>query len=110
MPLPLVIGAAGFAGILATAVRFIVGYTLTRVVAALGMSLVTFAAVDLVTAQIEAYITTNISGVGGQFWETAVILNVPHAVKVITSAYIGAISIRQLMGIYNRVTFGKGAS
>lgn len=110
MPLPLFIGAAGFAGIAATAVKFIVGYTLVRVVAALGISLITFGAVDLITVQIESYISNNITGVGGQFWEVAVTLNVPHAVKVITSAYVGAISIRQLMGIYNRVTFGKSAT
>jgi hypothetical protein len=107
MPLPLIITAAGASGVFAVAVRFLVGYAITRVIAALAIGLVTFKAIDVVTGRIESWIINNTSGIGGQFWEVAVALNVPHAIKIVTSAYIGAAAIRQAMGIYNRVTFGK---
>ena len=107
MPLPLILTAAGASGVLATAVKFVVGYSIVRVVAALGISLVTFTALDNVTGMIESFIQSHTSGVGGQFWEVAVTLNVPHAINVVTSAYIAAIAIRQLMGVYSKVTFGK---
>lgn len=107
MPLPLILTAAGASGVLATAAKYILGYAITRVIAALGIGLVTFEALNIITGQIEDWIVRNTSGVGGQFWDVAVSLNVPHAIKVVTSAYIGAIAIRQAMGIYNRVTFGK---
>lgn len=107
MPLPLLLTAAGFSGVLATAAKYVLGYAITRVIAALGIGLVTFKALNIISNQIEAWIVRNTSGVGGQFWEVAVALNVPHAIKVVTSAYIGAIAIKQAMGLYNRVTFGK---
>lgn len=107
MPLPLIVTAAGFSGLMATAVRFFIGYAITRIVAALGIGLVTFTALNLITGQIEAWILRNTSGIGGQFWEVAVALNVPHAIQVVTSAYIASIAIKQIMGVYNRVTFGK---
>lgn len=107
MPLPLILTAAGFSGVLATAAKYILGYAITRVIAALGIGLVTFEALSIISNQIESWIVRNTSGVGGQFWDVAVSLNVPHAINVVTSAYVGAIAIRQAMGIYNRVTFGK---
>jgi len=107
MPLPLVLTAAGISGVVATAAKYVIGYAITRVIAALGIGLVTFKALNIITGQIEAWIIRNTSGVGGQFWEVAVSLNVPHAIQVVTSAYIGAIAIKQAMGVYNRVTFGK---
>jgi hypothetical protein len=107
MPLPLILTAAGASGVLATAVKWIVGYSIVRVIAALGIGLVTFSALDTITGLITNFIESNTSGIGGQFWEVAVVLNVPHAIKVVTSAYAGAVAIRQLMGVYNRVTFGK---
>jgi len=107
MPLPLILTAAGASGVIATAVKWIVGYSIVRVIAALGIGLVTFSALDSITSLITNFIESNTSGIGGQFWEVAVVLNVPHAIKVVTSAYVAAVAIRQLMGVYNKVTFGK---
>lgn len=107
MPLPLILTAAGASGLIATAVKWIVGYSIVRVIAALGIGLVTFSALDTITGLIENFVVSNTSGIGGQFWEVAVALNVPHAIKVVTSAYTAAIAIRQLMGMYNKVTFGR---
>jgi hypothetical protein len=107
MPLPLIVTAAGASGLFAVAVRFVIGYAITRVIAALAIGLVTFQGIDLVSGRIESWIFNNTSAIGGQFWEVAVALNVPHAIKVVTSAYIGAAAIRQAMGVYNRITFGK---
>lgn len=107
MPLPLILTAAGASGVIATIARYVLGYAITRIIGALGIGLVTFQALNLISNAIESWIVNNTSAIGGQFWEVAVALNVPHAIKVVTSAYIGAIAIRQAMGIYNRVTFGK---
>jgi len=107
MPLPVIFTAAGVSGLLATAVKYIVGYAIARVVAALGIGLVTFKALDVIAELIVSYVETNTQMAGGEFWHVAVAMGVPHAIKVITSAYVAAITIRQLMGIYNRITFGK---
>lgn len=107
MAIPLILTAAGFSGVLATAARYILGYAIMRIIAALGVGLVTFKALDIISGQIETFITNNTSAIGGQFWDVAVTLNAPHAIKVVSSAYIGAIAIRQAQGIYSRVTFGK---
>lgn len=107
MALPLILTAAGLSGIVATSARYILGYAITRVIAALGIGLVTFKALDVISAQIESHVISQTSGLGGQFWDVAVTLNAPHAIKVVTSAYVGAIAIRKAMGIYNRLTFGN---
>lgn|SRR5690606_19138860 len=107
MALPLIFTAAGFSGIVATAAKYIVGYAITRVVAALGIGLVTFKALDSIAELIVGFIESNTASAGGEFWHVAVALGVPDAIKVVTSAYVAAITIRQLMGIYDRVTFGK---
>lgn len=107
MALPLILTAAGASGLIATTVKWIVGYSIVRVIAALGIGLITFSALDTITSLIVNFIESNTSGIGGQFWQVAVTLNVPHAIKVVTSAYVAAVAIRQLMGVYNKVTFGK---
>lgn len=107
MALPLIFTAAAFPAIAATIIKYMVGYAIVRVISALGIALITFQALDLITAQIESFIVNNVTSIGGQFWEVAVHLNAPHAIKVVTSAYIGAALIRQAMGVYSRVTFGK---
>lgn len=107
MALPLILTAAGFSGVIATAAKYILGYAIMRVIAALGIGLVTFEAIGIIGSMIESFIVTNTSSIGGQFWDVAVTLNAPHAIKVVSSAYIGAIAIRQAQGLYNRVTFGK---
>ena len=107
MALPVILTAAAVPGLIATAARYILGYAILRVIAALGIGLVTFKALDVISAQVETFITNNTSAIGGQFWDVAVALNAPHAIKIVTSAYVGAIAIRQAMGVYNRVTFGK---
>ena len=55
MPLPLVLTAAGASGVIATAVKWIVGYSIVRVIAALGIGLVTFSALDSITSLIKSY-------------------------------------------------------
>lgn len=110
MAFPLILAAGGFSAVAASVVRWVLGYAILRVIAAFGIGLVTFQALDLISGMIENFIVSNTSGIGGQFWEVAITLNVPHAIKVVTSAYTGAIAIRQAMGIYNKVTFGKRSS
>lgn len=107
MALPLILTAAGLSGVIATAAKYILGYAILRVIAALGIGLITFKALDVISGQIESFIVSNTSGIGGQFWDVAVALNAPHAIKVVSSAYIGAVAIRQAMGVYNKITFGK---
>jgi hypothetical protein len=107
MALPMVLTTAGFSGVIATCLRYMLGYALLKIISAFGIALITFTGVSFAASKIEDWIVSNTSGIGGQFWNVAVALNVPHAIQVITSCYIGAIAIRQLMGFYNRITFGK---
>ncbi len=107
MALPVILTAPAVAGVIATITKFVVGYAIMRIIAAFGIGLVTFKALDLISGQIDSFIVSNTSGIGGQFWDVAVTLNAPHAIKVVSSAYIGAITIRAAMGVYNRVTFGN---
>jgi hypothetical protein len=107
MALPLIFTAAGLSGLIATAAKYILGYAILRVISAFGIGLVTFQALDVISSMIESFITNHTSSIGGQFWDVAVALNAPHAIKVVSSAYVGAIAIRQAMGLYNKITFGK---
>ena len=94
MPLPLVLTAAGASGVIATAVKWIVGYSIVRVIAALGVGLVTFTALDSITSLITNFIEYSTSGIGGKFWEVSTDLNVPNAIKVVIKVYVAAVAIR----------------
>ncbi len=104
MALPL-LAAASLGPVVATFIKFIVGTAITRVVAALGISLVTYASIDTVAGIIKSHMEANISGWGQ--WQAYIdAVGLPAAVNIIASAYIGAVSIRALMGAFNRITYG----
>ena len=106
MPLPIV--AAGLlAPVVATAGKFLVGYVIVRIITIFGIALVSYGAVDALAGQIKTYLTANLSGLGGDFAVYASALGIFDAVNVISSAYIAAVSVRVVMGTYNRMTFGK---
>lgn len=106
MPLPL-IAAPLLAPVLATAGKYLVGYTIVRVVTALGISLLSFGAVDAIGGNIASYIQSNIGGFGGAYSQYASALGLYQAMNIVSSAYIGAIAVRQVMGAFSRITFGS---
>jgi len=107
MPLPVIFTAANIPGLVATFIRYLVGYAISKTITALGITLVTFKALDYVADMIVRFVESNTASAGGEFWHVAVALGVPDAIKIVTSAYVAAISIRQMMGMYDRITYGK---
>lgn len=111
MAIPL-LGAAGalLAPVVAGITKYVVGYAIVRVVLALGITVVSYGIVNTVASQIKSYVTSSVGGFGGQFANMAGALGLFEAVNIIFSAYVGAITIRQIMGAYNRITYGGAAS
>ena len=108
MPLPLVVAAA-FPAIVATFIRFMIGSFIVKFFFMLAISLVTFTAIDTVGDIIKNYILNQTQSIPGQFAEAAAMIGLFDAVNIVISAYIGSIAIRQVMGLHNRVTFGRSS-
>lgn len=94
------------APILAVFGRYLVGFFIVRVVTALGISLISFASINTVGDQLEAYVTQNVGGLASQFSTLANALGLLDAISIVMSAYIGAIVVKQIMGAFNKITFG----
>ncbi len=106
MPIPL-IAAAALPVIAATALRFLVGTLIVRALTALAVSLVTFTATDAISTAILNHIISSSSGLPAGVLEAAQMIGFTTCVSIIASAYVGAIAIRQAMGLYNRIAFGR---
>jgi len=105
MPLP-IIAAVTLPAIISTFVRFLIGTAIVRVITALGISLVTYATIDTVAGYIQSYMVSNVAGFGT--WQPYVdAIGLPAAVNIVSSAYIGAVAVRALMGAFNKITFGS---
>lgn len=109
MALPII--AAGVVGpVAAKFIQFFVGSFIAKVVVAFGISFISYAAMTAVANSIEARIISNVGGLGGQFANIASALGLFQAINIIASAYVGAITVRQIMGAYNRMTFSGGST
>jgi len=105
MAIPL-IGAAAFAPVVILIIKFFIGTLIMRLVLSLGIALVTFTQANNIADWIGNYMLSGLSGFSAQAADAVTALGLVSAVNIIISAYVAAIGIKQLRGIYNRLTFG----
>lgn len=106
MPLPAVFAAGTIGTIVATFARYFIASAIIRVVAAFGVGIITFTAFDLITNKATSLLNTlvfngdaTITGAldAGGFFD---------AVNIILSAYVAVFTIKAIMGVFSRITFG----
>lgn len=105
MALPL-LAAGALAPIVATIIKFAVGYFIARLITSLGMAMVVFASVDSVANLLTNQIEGALGGISGTAHEVLSAVGLYNCVNMIFSAYVSAVGIRQLRGVYNKITFG----
>ncbi len=103
MAVPVVAGVLGTMA--AWFIKYLVGYAIARVVVAFGISFVTYMGIDAIADQIASHIQTNVGGFGGQFAALASALGIFSAINIITSAYLGALAVRQVLGAFKTIRF-----
>lgn len=106
MPLPF-IAAAAVPTIVSFLLRALVVNLIFRVITAFGIAIVSFASIDTVAGMLTDYVESAMGAVSGDVYEIADMIGFFDCINIVLSAYLSAISIRQLRGIYNRLTFGN---
>jgi len=106
MPLPF-IAAAAVPAILSFVLRALVVNLIFRVITSLGVAIISFSAIDTVAGTVTAYVQSALNAVNGDVYQVADMLGFFDCINIVLSAYLAAISIRQLRGLYNKLTFGK---
>lgn len=109
MPFPLV-AAAVLPAVIATVLRFLVGTLIVRVITALGIFVATFTGLDYATSEITDYIDSAMNGVTGDVYTIANMIGFFDCVQILIGAWISAIAIKQLLGAFNRLTFGRSSA
>lgn len=99
------IGAA-----LATFIRFLVGTLIARVLAVLGVSIVTYNISGSILNAIKSRIDSFVGGLPSQGVDIAQQLGFIDGFNVIFSAYVGALTIRLAFGMAKKITFGNSGS
>lgn len=107
--MPAIFGVAVIGPILALFIRFLVGTLITRAIAVLGISIVSYNITGAILNSVKTRIDTFIYGLPAAGIEVASSLGMIEAFNVIFSAYVGALTIRQAYGTVNRLTFGTVA-
>ncbi len=107
MPLPPVIGAAVLPTIAAFLIKALIAHLIMRVITVLGIAIVSYVAIDMIKNQIVSYIQSALSVISGDVRNIAEMMGFFDCMNIILSAYIAAVSIRELRGIYNRLVFGQ---
>lgn len=106
--LPAIFAAGGFAAIVSTIIRFLVGTLIMRFILALGVSILTFGGVSSVMSFVKNHFLSLMSSSGsGSVVQLASAVGLLAAANILFSAYIGALSIRSAMGFSKRLVFGK---
>ncbi|WP_299776373.1 DUF2523 family protein [uncultured Pseudoteredinibacter sp.] len=107
MPLPVVYGALALPSIVAFVVRALVAHAIMRTITALGMTIISFVAIDAAMNQIITYLNRALGAVSGEAQQVASMMGFFDCVNIVMSAYVAAVGIRQIRGAYNRIVFGQ---
>lgn len=105
MPLPL-LAAGAVAPVVSTIIKFMVGYFVTRLITSLGMALIVFSSVDAVAGMLTSQIDSALGGISGVANEVLSAIGFYNSINMVFSAYVSAVGIKQLRGVYNKITFG----
>ena len=109
MPLPALFAVGTLGTLFATFAKYFIASAIIRVVSAFGIGLVTFAGADLITAKVVAILNTLLFKGNESITAALAAGGIFDAVNIILSAYIAVFTIKATMGVFNRVTFGRGA-
>lgn len=106
MPIFAPLAAPALAGVASLFIRFLVGTSIAKVITAFGLGIFNFTALSLITERITGYLTAIEFGASGVVAEVAVQIGFFEALSILLSAWITAVSIRQLRGVFSRLTVG----
>jgi hypothetical protein len=107
--MPFFLTAAGFTAISSVIIRFLIGTFVGKLFLALGVSFITFQGADFVGNLIYSRLQSHINSLPYQFLEVFSSIGGMSFISIICSAYMGALSIRAVMGVTNRFKFGGSA-
>lgn len=106
MALPL-IGPA-IAGLSAVLARFLIPYIVIRILWALGVTVLTFVGVGIVTEYLQDTLRGILSGLPAKVFELVVLAGGFDAVEILLACMVAAIQIRQLRGSFRSINFFGG--
>lgn len=105
MPLPLLPMIGGiFASVSLTSIKFIWPFIIYSTIKFLGVTLITFTAVDLLTDGVTNAITQNFNSLGTDVINILRMGGVMDAIDIITAGWVAQIQLKQIMGSFSRLS------
>ncbi|MCO1336120.1 DUF2523 domain-containing protein [Microbulbifer sp. OS29] len=107
MPLP-VFGAA-IGGIAVVLAKYLVPYIITRVVISLGLTLLTFVGVDLLTDYIVSQVRGASGNIGADLVSILALAGAFDWLEIVLAALVASANIRSLRGTFKSLSFLVGS-
>lgn len=90
------------AGLIAWAAALLVGPIVWKIVASLGIGLITYVGIDALISQASAAILNNVGQLTGSLYQMAGLLGMMQAINIILSA----MTVRASLAVVNRIKVG----
>jgi len=111
MPLPLVPIIGGALGTFSlTAVKFLLPFIVVSLIKFLGVTLVTFTALDLATDAMSNYIISSFNNLGSDVIAVLTISGFLDAINILLAGWAAQIQLRQILGAFSKLKFNPPSS
>ena len=109
MPIPAIFAAGTIGTIAATFARYFIASAIIRVVSAFGVGIIVFSSFNLITDKATSLLNTLVFNGDPTITSALDAGGVFDAVNIILSAYVAVFTIKAVMGVFSRITFGTNS-